>query len=132
MTISSSPWGQSDIWDIIPLNRELNEKMTEVSDIINYHAAPVTIITGAKASQLERGPKKVWAGLPKDSQVFNLEFLPVAVERFDLVIPVEYFESALLAPLLALLRRRDPGFCSHVAALGGYNTWPMGQLLAEV
>jgi len=72
-TISSSPWGQSDIWDIIPLNRELNEKMLEVSDIINYHAAPVTIITGAKASQLERGPKKVWAGLPKDASVFNLE-----------------------------------------------------------
>jgi hypothetical protein len=72
-TISSSPWGQSDIWDIIPLNRELNEKMTEVSDIINYHAAPVTIITGAKANQLERGPKKVWAGLPKDASVFNLE-----------------------------------------------------------
>lgn len=73
VTITSSPWGQSDIWDIIQLNRELNEKMTEVSDIINYHAAPVTIITGAKASQLERGPKKVWAGLPKDAQVFNLE-----------------------------------------------------------
>jgi len=73
VTISSSPWGQSDIWDIIPLNRELNEKMAEVSDIINYHAAPVTIITGAKASQLERGPKKVWAGLPKDASVFNLE-----------------------------------------------------------
>jgi hypothetical protein len=33
----------------------------------------VTIITGAKASQLERGPKKVWAGLPKDASVFNLE-----------------------------------------------------------
>jgi hypothetical protein len=73
MTISSSPWGQSDIWDIIPLNREMNEKMTEISDIINYHAAPVTIITGAKASQLERGPKKVWAGLPKDANVYNLE-----------------------------------------------------------
>ena len=72
-TISSSPWGQSDVWDIIPLNRELNEKMVEVSDIINYHAAPVTIIKGAKASQLERGPKKVWAGLPKDADVFNLE-----------------------------------------------------------
>jgi len=47
--------------------------MTEVSDIINYHAAPITIITGAKASQLERGPKKVWAGLPKDATVRNLE-----------------------------------------------------------
>ena len=73
ITITSSPWGQSDIWDIIQLNRELNEKMTEISDIINYHAAPVTIITGAKASQLERVPKKVWAGLPKEAQVFNLE-----------------------------------------------------------
>jgi hypothetical protein len=73
VSISSSPWGQSDIWDIIPLNREMNEKMTEVSDIINYHSAPVTIITGAKASQLERGAKKVWAGLPKDSRVYNLE-----------------------------------------------------------
>jgi hypothetical protein len=73
VTISSSPWGQSDIWDIISLNREMNEKMTEVSDIINYHAAPVTIITGAKASSLERGAKKVWAGLPKDAKVFNLE-----------------------------------------------------------
>lgn len=73
VTISSSPWGQSDIWDIISLNRELNDKMTEVSDIINYHSAPVTIITGAKASQLERGAKKVWAGLPKDANVFNLE-----------------------------------------------------------
>jgi hypothetical protein len=73
VTISSSPWGQSDIWDIISLNRELNEKMTEVSDIINYHAAPVTIITGAKASQLEKGVKKVWAGLPEKASVFNLE-----------------------------------------------------------
>lgn len=73
VTISSSPWGQSDIWDIISLNRELNEKMTEVSDIINYHSAPVTIITGAKASQLERGAKKVWAGLPDNAKVYNLE-----------------------------------------------------------
>jgi hypothetical protein len=73
VSISSSPWGQSDIWDIISLNREMNEKMTEVSDIINYHAAPVTIITGAKHNQLEKGARKVWAGLPKDAKVFNLE-----------------------------------------------------------
>jgi hypothetical protein len=86
MTISSSPWGQSDIWDIIPLNRELNEKMTEVSDIINYHASPVTIITGAKAAQLERGPKKVWAGLPKDAHVFNLE------SRGEMAGAIEYIQ----------------------------------------
>jgi hypothetical protein len=86
ITITSSPWGQSDIWDVIQLNRELNEKMTEISDIINYHAAPVTIITGAKASQLERGPKKVWAGLPKDANVFNLE------SRGEMAGAIEYVQ----------------------------------------
>lgn len=71
--ISGSPWGLSDCHDIIVLNRNYNEVATDVADIINYHAAPVTVITGAKASNLEKGPKKVWGGLPKDAQVFNLE-----------------------------------------------------------
>lgn len=71
--VSGSPWGLSDIIDIIILNREYNEKATDVSDIVNYHSAPTTIMTGAKASQLEKGAKKLWAGLPKDAQVFNLE-----------------------------------------------------------
>ena len=71
--VSGSPWGLSDINDITTLNREYNEKATDVSDIVNYHAAPVTVMTGAKSSQLERGAKKMWGGLPKDANVFNLE-----------------------------------------------------------
>lgn len=71
--IEGSPWGLSDIHDVISLNREYNEKATDLSDIINYHAAPVTVITGAKANQLEKGPKKVWGNLPKDANVFNLD-----------------------------------------------------------
>lgn len=71
--VSGSPWGLADIHDVLSLNREYNEKATDISDIINYHAAPVTVITGAKAQQLEKGPKKVWSGLPKEAQVYNLE-----------------------------------------------------------
>ena len=71
--VSGSPWGLSDAHDIITLNRSYNEIATDVADIINYHAAPVTVIIGAKASNLEKGAKKVWGGLPKDSSVFNLE-----------------------------------------------------------
>lgn len=73
ISVSGSPWGLADIHDLIPLNRQYNETATEIADIINYHAAPVTIITGAKASNLEKGPRKVWGGLPKDAQVYNLE-----------------------------------------------------------
>jgi hypothetical protein len=71
--VASSPWGLSDINDLISLNREYNEKATEISDIINYHVAPVTVITGAKASNLEKGPRKVWAINNKDAKIQNLE-----------------------------------------------------------
>jgi Phage portal protein, SPP1 Gp6-like len=81
---SASPWGLSDVIDVIPLNRSYNELMTDIIDIINYHTAPVTIITGAKASNLEKGANKIW-GLPsKDAKVENLDGgsagLPQALE----------------------------------------------------
>jgi hypothetical protein len=71
--ISGSPWGLSDCNDITNINRAYNETATDISDIVNYHAAPVTVIIGAKASQLEKGANKVWGGLPKDARVENLE-----------------------------------------------------------
>ena len=73
LPVASSPWGLADINDIVTLNREYNEKATEIGDIINYHAAPVTVVTGAKASNLEKGPKKVWAIGNKDARVQNLQ-----------------------------------------------------------
>ena len=71
--VSGSPWGLSDCHDIISINRTYNETATDIADIVNYHAAPVTVIIGAKASQLEKGANKVWGGLPKDARVENLE-----------------------------------------------------------
>lgn len=86
---ASSPWGLSDIQNIISLNREYNEKASEVSDIINYHTAPVTVITGAKSSSLERGANKIWGILQPDAKVYNLEGgeegLPPALEFMETV-----------------------------------------------
>jgi hypothetical protein len=71
--VSGSPWGLADCNEMININRTYNEVATDIADIINYHAAPVTVIIGAKASQLEKGANKVWGGLPKDAKVENLE-----------------------------------------------------------
>jgi hypothetical protein len=56
--VSGSPWGLRDIHDVISLNREYNEKATDISDIINYHAAPVTVIVGAKAQPVGEGAEE--------------------------------------------------------------------------
>lgn len=64
---------QSDLDDLIPLNVELNTKTSDVSEIIDYYSAPITILYGAKVSSLEKGANKLWGGLPKDARVQNLE-----------------------------------------------------------
>lgn len=96
LPLSGEPLGMSDLQDIVPLQKELNLKSTDISDIINYHAAPITIIIGAKGSNLEKGARKIWSGLPKDAEVFNLELkgeLKAASDYLDF-IKTSMFELA--------------------------------------
>lgn len=64
--------GVGDLDDIIPLNVELNTKKSDVSEVIDYHSAPITLVYGARIGNLEKGANKVWGGLPKDAKVENL------------------------------------------------------------
>lgn len=70
--IAGRTYGAGDLDDVIPLNMELNAKKSDISEIIDYHAAPITLVYGAKIGNLEKGANKVWGGLPKDSKVENL------------------------------------------------------------
>ena len=72
MSLSASNVGQSDIEDLIPINIEINRKASDISEIIDYHASPVTIVKGAKIGALEKGANKVWGGLPTTASVENL------------------------------------------------------------
>ena len=70
-SVAGEFYGRSDLSDLIDLQREYNEKATDISDVINYHGSPVTIVKGAKLTQLERGPNRMW-GLPENASVNNL------------------------------------------------------------
>lgn len=83
--------GLGDLEDLIPLNVELNMKKSNISEIIDYHSAPVTIVFGAKVSSLEKGANKLWGGLPKDAKVENLEL------KGDLAASVNYTNDLKLA-----------------------------------
>ena len=79
--------GVGDLDDIIPLNVELNTKKSDVSEVIDYHSAPITLVYGAKIGNLEKGANKVWGGLPKDSKVENLGL------QGDLIASVSYIKD---------------------------------------
>lgn len=73
LTIAGRNECSGDLDDVIPLNVEMNLKRSDISEIIDYHAAPVTIVYGAKVGNLEKGANKMWGGLAKDARVENLE-----------------------------------------------------------
>lgn len=79
--------GVGDLDDIIPLNVELNTKKSDVSEVIDYHSAPITLVYGAKIGNLEKGANKVWGGLPKDAKVENLSL------QGDLIASTSYIQD---------------------------------------
>jgi putative molybdopterin biosynthesis protein len=67
-------------------------------------------------------------GIRAAARALELDFVPLATERYDLVIPRPYYESQQLRPLLDLLS--DESFRSAVAAMPGYDVSLMGVLVA--
>jgi hypothetical protein len=91
--VPSSPWGLSDIQDITDLNRQFNESATQMVDIANYYSSPITVITGAKVANLERGVNKVWAIPNPESRITNLELGGSSIP--DLVKMLEYLKEKM-------------------------------------
>jgi putative molybdopterin biosynthesis protein len=68
-------------------------------------------------------------GIEAASYALDLEFLPLITERYDLIIPEEYYQSDLLQPLLDLLT--DPEFKKAVSERPGYDVSEMGKLVSS-
>jgi putative molybdopterin biosynthesis protein len=84
----------------------------------------------AVAAAIASGKADTGLGIPAAAQALGLEFIPLFDERYDFVIPSRFYHSPLLEPLLGLLS--SPGFRKAVEALPGYDTTPMGELVAEL
>ena len=90
LPVAGDCFGQSDIWNILELQKEYNQKNTDISDIINYHAAPITILKGVRPRNMEKGAKKLWS-IPEKADVYNLEL------QSDLAAASEYVHTIKLA-----------------------------------
>jgi putative molybdopterin biosynthesis protein len=64
------------------------------------------------------------------ARALDLDFIPVAKERYDLAIPRAFFETEMLSRLVGIIRD-DNEFRETVRALGGYDVSDMGKILYE-
>ena len=114
--VPSSPWGLSDIQDITDLNRVINETVTLIQDIVDYYASPTTVIIGAKANQLERGPKKVWSIAYDKAKIENLTLGQDLAQSIEYVrLLKEFMHEIVGVPLNALGQDQQISNTSGVA-----------------
>ncbi len=81
------------------------------------------------ASAVASGRADCGLGVAAAAQALDLDFVPLFQERYDLVIPKQFAEDELLAPLFDLLT--DPRFRESVATLKGYDVSVMGTVILE-
>ncbi len=84
----------------------------------------------AVAAAIASGRADCGLGIAAAAQALALDFVPLAQEHYELVIPTEFYHSPLLAPLFDVLA--DPAFRWAVAAMPGYGVTRMGERVAEV
>lgn len=66
-------YGLDDVSGLMGPQRQINETATDIADVTHYTAAPITVVTGAKAGDVEIGAGKIWSGLPDSARVSYLE-----------------------------------------------------------
>ena len=65
------------------------------------------------------------------AKALGLDFIPVAKERYDLVIPRSFMETEMIQHLMGIIRE-DTEFRDTVTELGGYDVSDMGKVVFEV
>ncbi|RME83700.1 MAG: molybdopterin biosynthesis protein [Caldilineae bacterium] len=110
------------------LDYHLRQMGIEPEQIVGYDRAEFTHL--AVAAAVASGAADCGLGILAAARALHLDFVPLFEEQYQLIIPRQYYESELLAPLLDIIR--SDGFRQAVAALGGYEVSQMGRVIAEI
>jgi putative molybdopterin biosynthesis protein len=117
--VNRQPGSGTRVW----LDAQLQALQIEPQDIAGYEREELTHLAVARA--VERGEASVGLGIHAAAAAYGLGFVPLAQERYDLVLPQEIWESPAGQALVQVIR--SPRFKQAVAAAGGYDTTQTGQ-----
>ncbi|MCZ2113010.1 MAG: molybdopterin biosynthesis protein [Anaerolineae bacterium] len=106
------------------LDYELGKLGIEPEAVRGYEREEYTHL--AVAAAVSSGAADAGLGIRAAARALKLDFVPLAHEAYELVIPRRHYESDLLRPLLDLLQ--DAEFRAAVAAMPGYEVSDMGQI----
>jgi molybdenum cofactor synthesis domain-containing protein len=108
----------------ILLDFELLKAGIDASAIAGYKNEEYTHMSVAMA--VTSGRADVGMGILAAAQALNLDFIPIARERYDLVIPSNLLTDERVVLLLEIIRSSE--FIGQVLALGGYEVEETGKI----
>ncbi|MDP3486503.1 MAG: molybdopterin biosynthesis protein [Bacillota bacterium] len=109
------------------LDYHLAKNGIESSQIEGYGREETTHL--AVACAVHAGEADVGLGILPAAKAFNLNFVPLALEQFDLLFHKEDLVDPRIKSLLQIIRSKS--FKEEVGALGGYDTSKSGQIVWE-
>jgi putative molybdopterin biosynthesis protein len=83
----------------------------------------------AVASTVASGIADAGLGILPAAKAMNLDFIPIAKERYDVIIPSIYFEDEKVQKVIETIRSDD--FKRMVSQMGGYDVSRTGEELTE-
>lgn len=96
-----------------------------VSDIYGYEREELTHTS--VAAQIANGSADAGMGIYSAAQLYDLDFLPICIEEYDLIIPDHAWETPVVQQLIATLK--SSAFREKMLAMGGYTVDHPGEII---
>ncbi|MDD4753195.1 MAG: molybdopterin biosynthesis protein [Desulfitobacteriaceae bacterium] len=104
---------------------QLQQLGIQPTDIDGYRREEFTHLAVAVA--ITSGTADCGMGILAAAQAMDLDFIPIAEERYDLLVDAEYWDSELVRSLREVISIK--GFLEEVEGLGGYSTRDTGKIM---
>lgn len=107
-------------------DKVLRDENIDPAEIIGYGHEEYTHMS--IAASVANGSVDAGLGIRAAANALDLDFVPVAEERYDLIVPFIHLEDTKITTVLELIRT-NTGFHDAIMALGGYNLRDCGKVM---
>lgn len=102
-----------------------NQQKLDTASIYGYDREELTHTS--VAAQIASGSADAGMGIYSAAKLYGLDFIPVCIEEYDLIIPDHAWDTPMVQQLLETLR--SPSFRDKIHGLGGYTLDAPGELI---
>ena len=102
-----------------------SQEQVDAAQIYGYDREELTHTS--VAAQIASGSANAGMGIYSAAQLYGLDFLPICIEEYDLLIPEDSWETPMVQQMIATLKSQE--FQEKLLAMGGYTVENAGELI---